>query len=401
MDSPAMRDLAHLIASWQNENGGWFFSSLFTMINAIALTQCGYTATDGVIGRAHRYVRSTFLPKPGAGAGIGFATPDVWDTTSGILAYLEQPGHRAADPEIRQSINFLNAASAPDGGYGWGSGSSNDTDTDSTAYALRALALASATADERLRKALRSTLDGGLRYVTARQDRRGGFSVWHPCLVPAPSRAMGFRAQQVFDLATADTTARVLTGLAASGLTWKDRTVRRAVTDLVRLQHHNGGWWCRWCAGYIAGTSYVLEAMAEVGIRPDRSSDGADRERAAARRAVRRGIGFLVSRQNGDGGWGETVMADFSQRFAGVGASRALHTAYALLALIRCGDSVTSEPVVRGIEWLVAHQDERTGEWGGGDAVFTLFARTWYYRYPFYDLFMPLRALNAYLSPPE
>jgi hypothetical protein len=37
------------------------------------------------------------------------------------------------------------------------------------------------------------------------------------------------------------------------------------------------------------------------------------------------------------------------------------------------------------------------GRWNDHESVFTLYARSWYYCYPFYSAVMPLRALTAFL----
>jgi len=396
LEARSLRELTSLIASRQNENGGWFYSPLYTMINAIALAECGVTGNNGVIQRAHRYVRSAMFPTADGGIGISIATPDIWDTSSAVVSYLEQTGRRATDPEIRPSVEFLLASAGQDGGYAWGSRSSNDSDNDSTGYALRALAAAARTGDRELERLLLPAAGSAIRYLNNRQDRRGGFSVWRPCLLPAHPGSMSFGMQRLFDLATADTTGRVLTGLSAAGLSWRHRPVRRAVHDVVRLQHRNGGWWCRWCAGYIPGTFFVLEALAGLGLRQRASPDQTDCLMAEAHHALGRGIGFLLDHQNRDGGWGESTRADIDDRWAGIGDSRPLQTAYALVGLIGCGFPAGSEEVEHGICWLLNAKD-REGRWRDDQAIFSLFARTWYYRYPLYNFFMPLRALTAYL----
>ncbi len=396
LEARSLRELTSLIASWQNENGGWFYSPLYTMINAIALAESGVTGKSGVIHRAHRYVRSAMFSTADGGIGISIATPDVWDTSSAIISYLEQAGRRATDPEIRPSVEFLLASSGQNGGYAWGSRSSNDTDNDSTGYALRALAVAAKTGDRELERALLPAVSSAVRYLNDRQDCRGGFSVWDPCVFPVRPGSMSFGMQKCFDLATADTTARVLTGLGAAGLTWQHLPVRRAVHDVMRLQHRNGGWWCRWCAGYIPGTFFVLEALAGFGVRQSAPPDGSDSFMAEAYHAMGRGIGFLLAHQNKDGGWGESTRADINDRYAGIGGSRPLQTAFSLVALIGCEFPAGSEEIERGICWLLNARDPG-GKWSDDQAIFTLFARTWYYRYPLYNFVMPLRALTVYL----
>jgi hypothetical protein len=41
------------------------------------------------------------------------------------------------------------------------------------------------------------------------------------------------------------------------------------------------------------------------------------------------------------------------------------------------------------------------GRWNDHEPVYTLYARSWYYVYPFYNAVMPLRALTAFLRDVE
>ena len=105
---------------------------------------------------------------------------------------------------------------------------------------------------------------------------------------------------------------------------------------------------------------------------------------------------MLFRSQNPDGGWGETIRADEDWRYAGVGPSTPLHTAYVLSALLRCG--CPCEGIVRrGIEYLLGEMTA-DGRWNYQQATFTIYAPTFYYSYQFLNYVLPLDALTDFLD---
>ena len=72
---------------------------------------------------------------------------------------------------------------------------------------------------------------------------------------------------------------------------------------------------------------------------------------------VRRALAFLKSRQNEDGGWGETCDSYADPSLAGRGPSTPSQTAWALLALL-AGEDVLSPEAVRGVDYLTRGQQE-------------------------------------------
>jgi squalene-hopene/tetraprenyl-beta-curcumene cyclase len=99
---------------------------------------------------------------------------------------------------------------------------------------------------------------------------------------------------EVIDPPSEDVTAHIVELL---GLLGCDRTfpaVRRALAYLRREQRPEGPWFGRWGVNYVYGTGAVLPALRAV---------GEDMRQEYVRRATR----WLASRQNADGGWGETL----------------------------------------------------------------------------------------------
>jgi len=388
--------LARRIHSEQDECGGWFYNAIHTMLNVMALYEAGTPLHDPSIVRAHQHLRQMTFPAGDGGKFVSAMSCELWNTSHGVYSYLRVPGHSAMDAEIRQSVEFLLQWQAQDGGYAWGSGSRNHCDADSTAFVLRPLALAARSAEGEVRASIVRALERGIAYVLPRGNRRGGFSVWDETLARCKRGSSGLLRQALLDVPTADQTGRIVQALAELGLTTKHERVRKALRFFLDTQCKNGAWWCRWWAGYIVGTDTVLGAYGKLGLRCGPNPHGHDRLLARSHQAMMKAVDFLVEHQNADGGWGETIRSDSDIRCAGVGESTPLQTAYTLSALLGCGYP-TDDPVIRdGIEYLLRTMTP-DGQWADNQATFTLFARTFYYSYPFTTYVLPLDALTDYL----
>ena len=153
----------------------------------------------------------------------------------------------------------------------------------------------------------------------------------------------------MIDPSTADITGRVLESLSHfAEFTPAHPVVRRALDFLRRDQTSDGAWYGRWGVNYIYGTWQVLRGVAAIGENLEAPY-------------VRRGVRWLQDHQNADGGWGESIASydDPSQR--GVGASTPSQTAWALMGLLAGGES-DGAAVRRGIVWLLERQDA-DGTW--------------------------------------
>jgi squalene-hopene/tetraprenyl-beta-curcumene cyclase len=109
---------------------------------------------------------------------------------------------------------------------------------------------------------------------------------------------------------------------------------------------------------------------------------------------IRKAVAWLLSRQNPDGGWGESCYTYNDPRTAGMGKSTASQTAWALMALLHAGEA-HHPSVARGIEFLL---ETRTpdGLWDEAEFTGTGFPRVFYLRYHGYAAYFPLWALALY-----
>ena len=103
----------------------------------------------------------------------------------------------------------------------------------------------------------------------------------------------------------------------------------------------------------------------------------------------------MESKQNIDGGWGESCLSYADQaEWNGKGESTPSQTAWALLALLSTGLS-DSLSIVRGVNYLLRQQCE-DGSWNEPYHTGTGFPRVFYLRYHGYRQYFPLWALAMY-----
>ncbi|MCE2728041.1 MAG: hypothetical protein LW698_14905 [Planctomycetaceae bacterium] len=348
------QEYAAQIRQTQDPSGGWAIGSYVTMFNVMALVKAGATTDDPAVTKAHESLLRDFINERGVAAWRGH----VVNTGYGLDSCL-----RAQTARMRQeALAFLLGVQTSDGGFAWGT-SLYDTDADATAHVLRGFP---GIAESALRR--------GVEFMLARQNRDGGFGAWTQSPVAGRRGSFGVLLQFLFDMPTADVTGRVVEVLASA----EHPDVQKALAFFRRTQCRNGGWWSRWWAGYLAGTSFVLRAYAALGLCDERA------------------VAFLLHHQNADGGWGETIRSDEDIRYAGQGDSTPLHTAHITSTLLRLGHPPDSPVIGRAIEYLLATMSP-DGRWHDDQCTFSIVARCLYYRYEFLNYVLPLDALTDYL----
>jgi len=184
----------------------------------------------------------------------------------------------------------------------------------------------------------------------------------------------------LLDPSTPDLTGRCVELLSLLGYRHGCPPVARALRFLRKDQDPCGAWFGRWGVNYIYGTWSVLIALRQLG--EDMSQP-----------YVRKAVAWLMSRQNPDGGWGESCQTYEGPALAGRGASTASQTSWALLGLMAAGEE-QGDAVRRGIRYLLDRQNDR-GEWDETLFTGTGFPRVFYLRYHGYCRYFPLWALGV------
>lgn len=314
----------------------------------------------------------------------------VWDTALLINALIEA-GMPQDHPALKKAAAWLLSrqattvgdwkVSSPDaepGGWYFQFENEFYPDVDDSAVVLMALAKLRLPDQEAQQAAIRR----GTRWVLAMQGSDGGWGAYDKDnnrmvlnLIPfADHRAL-------LDPSTADLAGRCLEMLGVFGYDQRHPAAGPALDFLRREQEPDGSWFGRWGVNYIYGTWSVLAGLRSIG--EDMSVP-----------YVRRAVAWLESKQNPDGGWGESCLSYADPAMTGRGESTPSQTAWALLALLSAGvaDSIS---VVRGVNYLLRHQRD-DGSWEEVRHTGTGFPRVFYLRYHWYSQYFPLWALAMY-----
>jgi squalene-hopene/tetraprenyl-beta-curcumene cyclase len=319
----------------------------------------------------------------------------VWDTAITTIAVVESAAARgdgdarkAADRavdwllanEIRTVGDWADRVRAEPSGWCFEYANRFYPDVDDTAMVVIAFAVwrGGAAPGDRL-AAVDAAIARAVPWLEAMQNGDGGWGAFDRdnnseflCKVPfADHNAM-------IDPSSPDLAGRVLEAFGRIGLRQGHPAVDRGLAYVRRTQEADGAWYGRWGVNYIYGTWQVLEGLRAVGVPIDDP-------------AVLRGAAWLEDHQQAGGGWGETPESYADRGFAGVGEPTASQTAWAVAGLVAAGRGASSA-VRRGVDWLVARQ-EPDGSWEQREFTGTGFPRVFYLRYHWYPIYFPLIAL--------
>jgi squalene-hopene/tetraprenyl-beta-curcumene cyclase len=318
----------------------------------------------------------------------------VWDTSLTCHALIEA-GSEEALAASKQGLDWLKPKQVLDikgdwavkrpqirpGGWAFQYNNAYYPDLDDTAVVVMAM--------DRTRRATRSpeydaAIARGREWICGMQSRDGGWAAFDVNNLEYYLNNIPFSDHgALLDPPTEDVTARCVSMLTQLGETAQgSAAVAAGVAYLRRTQLAEGSWYGRWGLNYIYGTWSVLCALNTTGV------DHQDP-------AIRKAVGWLLSIQNADGGWGEDATSyrlDY-KGFEGA-PTTASQTAWALLGLMAAGE-VGHPAVARGVQYLIDTQTEK-GLWDEQRYTATGFPRVFYLRYHGYPKFFPLWALARY-----
>ena len=326
----------------------------------------------------------------------------VWDTALAAHAMLEV-GSEDALARAGRALDWLRprqvldvvgdwADPRPDvrpGGWAFQYNNAYYPDLDDTAVVVMAMDRAAGLRDGGVEESVAHARDWGEAISRARewvdglQCADGGWAAFDADNTSFYLNNLPFADHgALLDPPTADVSARCVSMLAQLGETADAPRMKAALAWLERAQEPEGSWFGRWGVNYIYGTWSVLCALGRAGIARDDPM-------------VARAVDWLNAIQNPDGGWGESCDSYALDRKRHEPApSTASQTAWALLGLMAVGET-SSPQVARGIDWLMAHQQD-DGMWGQEFYTGGGFPRVFYLRYHGYPRYFPVWALARY-----
>ncbi|WP_121971375.1 squalene--hopene cyclase [Leptolyngbya sp. BC1307] len=390
------------IVERQEATGDWG-GIIPAMLNSLlALRALDYDVNDPVVQRGLQAV-DNFAVETAETYWVQPCISPVWDTAL-VMRSLTDSGLSSDHPALVKAGEWLlnkqilsygdwaikNPQGEP-GGWAFEFENRFYPDVDDTAVVAMALQAVTLPDDAGKRRAIARAV----RWIATMQCSTGGWAAfdinndqdWLNDIPYGDLRAM-------IDPSTADITARVLemhsrltddaalTNSYATALT--PLRLSRGLDYLLQEQEADGSWFGRWGVNYIYGTSGALSALAM--IAPDR-----------CQLQIERGLAWLVSCQNTDGGWGETCQSYQDASLKGQGPSTASQTAWALIGLLDaafCLSPAAKTAVQKGVAYLLSTQ--RKGTWEEDAFTGTGFPQHFYLRYRLYCHYFPLTALGRY-----
>lgn len=327
----------------------------------------------------------------------GYNNTALWDTAFATQALLACPDTARQQPNLRRAFDFIAAnqigadVPAPErhyrhrsrGGWPFSDAEHGWPITDCTAEGLKTSQALAELVDaplsaERQRQAV--------ELILSLQNRDGGWSSYER------KRAGGwlelFNPSQVFAGIMVDHSYPECTSACLQALVHNrgrfgagpdrriDRALRHGVRFLRASQRPAGGWFGSWAVCFSYGTWFGISGLRASGV-------------PAGDPALQRAAGFLIERQNPDGGWGEHHRSCAADRWLRA-PSTAAQTAWSLMGLVRCG--LGAGPAARrGAAWLVQRQ-QADGDWPEEPLV-GVFNRSTLIDYENYRRYFPIWAL--------
>jgi len=375
------------------------------MLNAIiALRSLGYSEDDPQVIRARDEFEKLGIEEPAndeiaATFRMQPCVSPVWDTAQAVFA-LGEAGVPRTDPrmvkaadwmlskEVRQKGDWaVKVPKVEPGGWYFEFNNEFYPDTDDTAQVLMALKQVDNPRERYQDQVARRAID----WEFAMQCRNGGWGSFDKDNTKMIFQYIPFADHNaMLDPPTVDITGRMLEMLALYGYTQDDKRVQKAIKFILKEQEPDGSWFGRWGVNYIYGTFLVLRGLDAVGF------DHLEPQ-------IQQAAEWIRMVQNPDGGWGETCGSYDDPNTRGVGPSTPSQTAWALLGLLAAGDD-RSDSIAKGVRWLLTRQnadggwDEVMGEGKTRQSIITGtgFPRVFYLAYTMYRQYFPLMALTSY-----
>ncbi len=400
----ALQQCVKWILEHQEAEGDWtgIFPPIYTSI--LALREEGWSVSDSVITRGLEGLERLVI-KDAKGKRIQSSISPVWDT---VLMTVGLVDAEFADERLDTTVQWIKKKqhfgpngdwriynpALPPGGWSFQYYNTWYPDTDDTAVAILALV------KKDPKSAGSFSIHRAAQWILGMQNRDGGWGAFDMennklFLNKTPLGDMN----NLCDPSTADVTGRILECFAlllssphskqvsAELLARMEVAARNGIAFLENAQEKTGAWYGRWGSNYIYGTSNVLCGLPYYMDKP------------RVRSMATRGLDWMKSVQNSDGGWGESLETYSYPELAGMGPSTATQTAWTVMALL-AHLPPTDCYIKRGVSYLVSLQSTPDGSgasWPQPWYTAVGFPLFMWMEYALYRHYFPMMALGRFV----
>ncbi len=369
---PGREEAIRLCLEWiirhQDADGAWGGIQPPWIYSLMALHVEGYPVDHPVLHAGVDAWNHHWSYQRGGATYLQASESPIWDTLLAMQGILDCGETVASYPQLLPALDWIlskqilvkgdwakTVKGVECGGWAFERANTFYPDLDDTAVALTVLVRMRPMLPEAYRERINEAIRRAEIWVRAMQSSNGGWGAFDKdnnrwILTQIPFCDFG----EVLDPPSADLTGHKLEAFGLMGYTMDDPALRKAVDYVMAEQEPEGSWFGRWGVNHLYGTALVLPGLQAIGF------DMNDHRILAAGE-------WIVARQNGCGGWGESCESYMDDAMRGTGPVTASQTAWALIGLLAIvgnggGDRKErfDEAIRRGVAWLLEHQHDGT-----------------------------------------
>lgn len=398
----------------QNPAGNWAGILMATLFSLLCYHFLGVRQTDPAYQSAVDYLQHWKVYTE-QGLQVVPYMSEIWNTALMTRALLMANKQHQYDEAIKKGLDYLlqhqsnlpepidwqnpKAGAPRTGGWPYEQDNPLCCDCDTTGAVLWTLGLAQQNFNS---PALQQAIQQGLAWELGMQNKDGGWAAFAHGLKSKPPGAimtslfdfpkpsiltmikLFFNPPLVLgDPATAGLTGRVLSGLGLYDFPQRTDVLLQALEFLEYQRDSNHAWWGRWEVNYLMASSCVINGLKQIGH--DMQSP-----------LVRHAIEWMLSKQNADGGWGESPDSYYHPDQAGEGPSQAAITAAVLSALLDV-EGIDEAVLQSGLRYLL-HCQNTQGLWDENQVFYVMIPPNTFYTNFIYSQYSPMEVLSKYLQ---